>query len=202
MQHEKIKQMITTYGTLYSESLRIRLKGRDDRELFKWFLASILMGKRIGEKIAIKTYLEFEKRAVLTPERILQSGWDVLVRILDEGGYVRYDFSTATMLLELAKKLKENYGGLNGLYESAFDVADIERKLQEFKGVGPVTTNIFLRELRVVWPKSDALVSPVIRGVASRLGIDLQKFKKDIDEFMRLECALFRVRKLSVNDLI
>lgn len=28
---------------------------------------------------------------------------------------------------------------------------DLEKRLQEFKGIGQVTTNIFLRELRVAW---------------------------------------------------
>lgn len=187
--------LIKTYGTLYSEALGIDLKSRAEQELFKWFLASILFGKRISEKIAIKTYNELAKNGVTTPDRILETGWDGLVRILDDGGYVRYDFSTATTLLDIAKTLKERYRGLSELYEAAADARDLERRLQEFKGIGPVTTNIFLRELRVAWPKSDVAVSPLVKEVAGKLGIDLLKYEKHTEEFMRLECALFKVRK-------
>jgi len=187
--------LIETYGTLYSEALEIDLERHDEQELFKWFLAAILFGKRISEKIAIKTYIEFAKNRVTTPDRILETGWDGLVRILDDGRYVRYDFSTATTLLDIARTLKERYGGLTELYEAATDPRDLETRLQEFKGIGPVTTNIFLRELRVAWPKSDVAVSPFVKEVAGRLGIDLLKHDRHTKEFMRLECALFKVRK-------
>jgi endonuclease III len=190
-----IGTLIKTYGTLYSENLGIDLEGPKEQELFKWFLASILFGKRISEKIAIKTYNEFVKKDVTTPDKILVTGWDGLVRILDDGGYVRYDFSTATRLLDISKTLKERYGGLIELYKAAADARDLERRLQEFKGIGPVTTNIFLRELRVAWPKSDVAVSPFVKEAARELGIDLLKYKKNTKEFMRLECALFKMMK-------
>ena len=41
---------------LYSEELGIYLKNANDKELFKWFLASILLGARISETIAKNTY--------------------------------------------------------------------------------------------------------------------------------------------------
>jgi hypothetical protein len=40
----------------------------------------------------------------LTPKQILKTGWDDLVKILDEGGYTRYDFKTADRLLESNKQ--------------------------------------------------------------------------------------------------
>jgi endonuclease III len=192
-----IEKLIKTYGTLYSEELGIHLESPDEGEIFKWFLASILFGKGISEKIAIRTYNEFIRNGVATPEKILETGWDGLVRILDDGGYVRYDYSTATRLLDIAKALKERYGGLIGLYKEAADARYLERKLQEFKGIGPVTTNIFLRELRVAWPKSDVAVSRSVAEVARTMGIDLSKFKRNTKKFMRLECALLRKKKTS-----
>jgi endonuclease III len=191
-----IEPLIKTYGTLYSETLGIGLESRKEEEIFKWFLASILFGRRISEKIAIKTYNEFVKHYVTTPDKILETGWEGLVRILDDGGYVRYDFSTATRLLEIAKTLKERYRGLFELYQAATDARDLEKRLQEFKGIGPVTTNIFLRELRVAWPKSDVAVSPLVKEVVEKLGLKLHEFKKNTKKFMRLECALFKIRRL------
>ena len=196
-----IESLIKTYGTLYSETLGIDLESQKEQEIFKWFLASILFGRRISEKIAIKTYNEFVKHSVTTPDRILETGWDGLVRILDEGGYVRYDFSTATRLLEIAKTLEERYGGLIELYKAAFGPRDLEKRLQEFKGIGPVTTNIFLRELRVAWPKSDVAVSPLVKEVAKKLGVNLHNFKKNAKKFMRLECALFKIRRLKEREI-
>ncbi len=89
----------------------------------------------------------------MSPEEILKAGWDKLVEILDRGHYVRYDFSTATKLLEISKELKERYGSLGELLKQSKNRRDLEAKLKEFKGIGPVTTRIFLREFKV-WSKN------------------------------------------------
>ncbi len=133
---------------IHSEELGINLKSGKESELFKWFLACLLFGKPIQQEVAKRTYLEFEKEELLAPQKILEAGWDKLVEVLDRGHYVRYDFSTATKLLEISKELKEGYGNLTNLLRSAKSEIDLEKKLQGFKGIGPVTTRIFLRELK------------------------------------------------------
>ncbi|MFQ5957482.1 MAG: hypothetical protein ACE5KK_06900, partial [Candidatus Brocadiales bacterium] len=90
-----VSDIINSFGQLYSEELGIDLDSGKEDEVFKWFLASVLFGRRIGENIAISTYRGFEKEKVLTPRAILDTGWRKLVIILDAGGYVRYDFSAA-----------------------------------------------------------------------------------------------------------
>ena len=90
-QIEKIDALLALFP-LYSEDLGIDLSEPAGR--FKWFLASILFGARISERIAVNTYRQFEMAAVDTPEAIVEVGWDRLVEILDSGGYVRYDFSS------------------------------------------------------------------------------------------------------------
>jgi len=137
-------------GKIYSKDLGINLSSGKEEEIFKWFLACLLFGKPIQQKIAKRTYFEFEKAGILSPEKILKAGWDKLVEILDRGHYVRYDFSTATKLLEICKELKEKYGTLINLLNQAKDQKDLERKLLEFKGIGPVTVRIFLRDLKLI----------------------------------------------------
>lgn len=189
----KFDNLVKKYGQPYSELLGIKLDVKKDSEIFKWFLASILFGKRIGENIAIKTYKTFEKYNMLTPRKILDAGWDELVRILDEGGYVRYDFSTADKLLDIYKTLLNRYGSLTNLYKKSKDAKDLEQRLLEFKGIGPVTVNIFLRELRVVWPKSDTAICPLSLKAAKKLKLKLKKEKTK--KFIRTEVALLRLWK-------
>lgn len=133
---------------IYSKDLGIDLKSRKEEEIFKWFLTCLLFGKPIQQEVAKRTYFEFEKEKILTPEKILKAGWDKLVEILDRGGYVHYDFSTATKLLDICKELKEKYGSLTTLLKKAKNKKDLAKRLQEFKGIGPVTTRIFLRDLK------------------------------------------------------
>lgn len=172
---------------LYSEDLGIDLKKPSGR--FRWFLASILFGAWISEKIAMNTYRTFEKYGILSPDKILDAGWDELVRILDEGGYVRYDFSTATKLLNIMKELKEKYGSFEKLYANSRNTEELKSNLMEFKGIGEVTSQIFLRELRGVW-KLNVPVSSKAAEMAERLNINLGEFKGE--KLMRVEDALVK----------
>ena len=166
----------------YSEELGLDLKKPEDR--FKWFLASILFAKRISADIAKRAYRRFIEEGLTTPEAILEAGWERLVEVLDSGGYVRYDFSTATNLMRIMEELKTKYGSLEGLYVKASSPEDLERRLQEFKGVGPVAVNIFLRELRDVWDKAKPKPSKISVETAQRIGL------KNIEPY---ESALVRL---------
>jgi endonuclease III len=182
MKNQKaIKILMDHLGKKFSTSLGIDLSQKNSDEIFKWFLASILFGARIKETIVIKTYKEFEKEGVLTPEDILKTGWDGLVQILDAGGYVRYDFKTATKLLEIMKSLKKKYDGdLNLLHSKAKDSKDLEQKIKDLgKGIGEVTVNIFLRELRGIWYKAQPLPADLVLEGAKHLGFIFLKVGKE-----------------------
>ena len=139
----------------------------------KWFLAAILYGARISGKLAARTYQVFADRGIYTPEAILEQGWDNLVVLLDAGGYARYDFKTATKLLQVMASLKEQYqGSLERLQEVAADGPDLEKRLQDLApGIGPATANIFLRELRGVWAKANPGLSPLAQLAGEHLGL-------------------------------
>ena len=183
---------------LYSEELGINLSKNTNAELFKWFLAAILFGARISEEIAKHTYKTFEKYHLLGPQKILKAGWNFLVNpIMREGGYVRYDGKTSTQILQDIKTLLERYkGSLKILHRSAKDSRDLENKLDDFYGVGPVTANIFLRELRPFWSKSNPEPLPVVKKLAKKFKIDLDKFPRKSLTFARLEAGLIRLRRI------
>ncbi len=168
-----VTMLLKRYGGRYSTELGIDISVRKPNEIFKWFLASVLFGARISESIVMKTYREFEGQGILSPEAILKTGWDGLVQVLDRGGYVRYDFKTATKLLDMSKALMDKYAGsLNTLHASASNPEDLEEKLKSLaKGIGDVTVNIFLRELRGIWEKADPLPLDLVTKAARHNGI-------------------------------
>lgn len=204
--------LVEELGETYSKSLGINLLSRKSDEIFKWFLASVLFGARISESIARKTYKEFEKRKVVSPRKIMDTGWDRLVRILDAGGYVRYDFKTATKLLEITGNLVREYeGDLNALHSKAEDAQHLEKRLINLgKGIGQVTVAIFLRELRGIWEKADPLPTTLTIDAARNLRFtkensnekalqDLKslwnKSKMKRKDFAHFETALLRLGK-------
>jgi hypothetical protein len=212
MRKEQLKALVENYGRKYSEILGIDLSDAKEEEIFKWFLASILFGAPITENSVIKTFKCFQNYNILTPNKILQTGWDGLVKILDEGSYTRYDFKTADKLLEVMQNLMERYdGSLTILYNEASDGQDLEKRLKELgKGIGNVTVSIFLRELRDVWDKADPEPTSLVVMAAEKLGIirgekaeDPLKQLKDFwsknriagKSFINFETALLRLGK-------
>jgi len=136
-----------------AKDLGLKLRKGDESSLFKWFLASFLFGKRIQQDIAKATYqVIVEKHGRDTPRKLCNCTWQELVDMLGEGNYTRYDESTAERLLEMCKKLNEEYGGKVGaIFEASDDRKALEKRLEEFKGIGPKTVEIFLREAGDVW---------------------------------------------------
>lgn len=173
MKQEALKTLLEKHGQKYSSMLGIKLETAQDSEIFKWFLAAVLFGAPITESSVIKTYECFEKHHVLTPEKILKTGWDGLVKILDEGSYTRYDYKTADkLLLVMGNLIKEYSGSLNQLHQKASDSTDLEKRLKLLgKGIGEVTVSIFLRDLRDIWKKADPKPTPLVMAAAKDLGI-------------------------------
>jgi len=184
----KIDRLLEQFP-LYSDDLSIDLATPSGR--FRWFVASILFGARISEQIAANTYRCLEAAGIVdAPDKIIGAGWDRLVEILDAGGYVRYDFSTATKLLEIMTALQQNYGSLENLYRQASDGKDLEKRLQEFKGIGPTTVQIFLRELRRVW-QVQPKIAGIARTAATNLNIELSQLGEG--KLARVETALVKL---------
>ncbi|MDH5482019.1 MAG: hypothetical protein OEY22_03950 [Candidatus Bathyarchaeota archaeon] len=181
MKQKSLKALIENFGERYPDILGINLSGGEEDEVFKWFLASILFGAPITETAVVKTFKCFQRYNLLTPKRILETGWDELVKILDEGRYTRYDFKTADKLLEVMQNLIEKYNGsLNLLHNLASGTHDLEKRLKDSgKGVGDVTVSIFLRELRGVWEKADPKPTSLVILAAEKLGIITMESTED-----------------------
>lgn len=141
MEHKKI----------FAKELGIDLSLKEETAYFKWFLACLLFGKPIQQEVAKQTYFEFVNEGFTTPDAILQAGWDKLVEVLDRGHYVRFDFSTATKLLDASKTLKDKYGTLTNLLQKSQTIDELSSRLQEFKGIGPKTAEIFLRDMAPIF---------------------------------------------------
>ncbi len=205
-----IEELLARIPGKFSAELGIDLKA-GPKERQKWFLAAILYGAPISGLSAARTYRVFAARGVLTPKAILAQGWDGLVDLLDEGGYTRYDFKTATKLLRVMETLRDSYqGDLERLAAISQNYSDLESRLCALaSGIGATTVNIFLRELRGIWPLAEPPLSPLAQLAAEHLnlvapGLDpfaalkalsekWQAEPADSHDFADLEAALVRL---------
>lgn len=164
--------------------------------MFLWFLASLLFGQRISEQIAARTFHAFVDHGLTSPEKILDAGWDYLVNpVMREGGYVRYDESKSRKILRACQVLLDQYDGkISRIHKVAKDAADLEARLGDFYGVGPVTIEIFLRELQPFWKKADPKTPQTLHDLARRFGIDLGAYDRKSLRLARVEAGLIRAR--------
>lgn len=196
-------QLLQKYGQLYSMELGIDLR----KDPFRWLLASILFGARISTTIAKKTYQVYEEAGLNTPEKIALADRGQLIKVHGRGGYARYDGITADYMQGVARKLLQDYGGdVRELDKKSRSPVELEERLLQFVGIGPVTMRIFLRELRGVWKNADPEPTKIEIMAAIKLGIVesdegiLEKLKgfwqeKRIEgyDFRNFEAALVRV---------
>lgn len=137
------------YDSITPEEIGISIDKSNEQNLFKWFLLSILFGKPLHKTVVIKAYQQFIESGIDSIDILLNTSWDDLVRILDEGSYARFDFSTASRLHEIAAEIKNKYGNLVGLVESSKDSHELTGRLTSIKGIGTVTAGIFVSGLDI-----------------------------------------------------
>ena len=135
-----------------ASELSIQLKPGDDTSLFKWFIASFLMGKRIQAPIAAQAYkVIVQEQGCDTARKLQHCTSRELVAMLGRAHYVRYDETTAQRLLDLSAKLNAEYAGkITQVRSASADGQAFEKRLAEFDGVGPKTIEIFMRDAAAV----------------------------------------------------
>lgn len=144
--------MAETKARIGPEDLGIDLAKATDSTVFRWLVACQLFGARISQDIAARAFKELDRAGVLTPRKLANADWQRLVDLLGAGGYRRYDESTARQLIEVGTLAVDKYHGkITKIRDGAATRAELGRRLQEFKGVGPTAARIFLREMAPVW---------------------------------------------------
>jgi len=134
------------------DDLGIDLSRQTDAQVFKWLVACDLFGRRISQDIAAAAFKELDKAHLLSPGKLAGADWQQLVDLLGAGGYKRYDESTASELIKLGEDALESYGGRMSRITAdegrrKASKAEVKRRAQRFKGIGPTAAGIFVREL-------------------------------------------------------
>ena len=141
--------------------------------LFQLLMLAELLSIRISADIAVAAARELIASGYTTPRRVAEAEWQDLVDALGRAHYRRYDESTATRLGGNASLLLERYhGDLRRLAaEADGDPSRLAELLQQFKGIGPVGADIFLREIQDVWTWVRPYFDERARRGALRLGL-------------------------------
>lgn len=190
--------LMSRHGRTFAEELGIDLAGGSADALFQWFCAALLFGARIGAAIAVKAARSLFDHGWTTAESLAASTWEDRTRVLNASGYARYDESTSRELGDAARRMLDTYGGdLDRLRRRAENQPGRERALlKEFKGIGDVAADIFLREIQGVWSELYPFADAKALDAARRLGLgaDAGELATLVEpgDFPRLVAALVR----------
>jgi hypothetical protein len=165
------RHVVGTLGGRYSMELGIDVDA-GDAEIERWFLAATLFGTRISARVAERTFRVLSDAGLAQIAQARHIPWDDLVACLDEGGYARYDFRTATRLQALSEVIDERYDGQVAVIGRGFRTyPELRRALDVLPGWGAVTIQLFLRELRGVWPGAEPPLDQRATFGAQHLGL-------------------------------
>ncbi|MFG2331601.1 endonuclease [Streptomyces sp. NPDC048604] len=157
----RVEALLAERGQTYAEEAGIRLKDTP-QPLYELLVLTHLLSARIRAATAVAAARALFAAGMTSPRRMRDATWQERVDALGEGGYRRYDESTATQLGREAELVLAEYGGdLRRMREAAEGDADALREaLRASPGIGPAGADIFLREVQGVWPE----YAPVLDG--------------------------------------
>ena len=116
-------------------------------QLYGWFLASLLFGRPVQQKVSADTWKVLIDHGLTSPGQFEKYDREGLRALLDEGHYARIDYIMTDELHEVMGTVKREYGSVSDLVKKAESRDDLQAKLLELKGIGPKTVEIFLREV-------------------------------------------------------
>jgi hypothetical protein len=121
---------------------------RTDQGLFDWLLASLLFGRPVQQAVAANAYRKFKADGWDTPGHFTADDQHPLWHELWEGDYHRMSSVMSEELRDVMRALTADYeGSVARLVRTAASRAEVTARLEQFKGVGPKTAEIFLREV-------------------------------------------------------
>ncbi|WP_283184231.1 DNA methylase [Pseudomonas svalbardensis] len=137
------------HKVISARDLQIVLDDANEAGLFKWLVASYLMGKRIQGGIAARAYqVIVDQHQRDSPRKLAHGTHRERVAMLGQAHYVRYDETTVSRLLALANKLNDEYAGkVMDIVGASANRQEFEKRLSEFDGIGPKTVEISMREV-------------------------------------------------------
>jgi hypothetical protein len=203
-----VSALMRMLGKTYCEEAGIPMEEGSDTALFQLFCLSLLASELVNPEIAVDAARELFSRGWTAPQAMCDATWRARADALDAYLEGRNHPRIARHLCEAADQLVYYYGGgLANLRERASHDPHREYDLLlEFKGIGPVGADFFLREVQGVWEEAYPHLDHATRMAASKLGLpeqagDLARLV-DRKDFPRLAAALARVESLCVYDAV
>ena len=147
-----VRRLLKVAGTTYAAEAGVRISDRP-MPLFQLLVLCMLASKPIDATIAMRAGHQLFSDGLRTPKAVLDADRRTMIDAFGRAHYVRYDESSATRLIEIARRVLDEYSGdLREIARRSDNKIDIaKRMLKQFKGIGDTGADIYLREVQDVW---------------------------------------------------
>jgi endonuclease III len=147
-----VRRLLKVAGTTYAAEAGVRISDKP-MPLFQLLVLCMLASKPIGATTAMRAGHELFSDGLRTPKAVLNADRRTMIDAFGRAHYVRYDESSATRLIEIARRVLDEYSGdLREIARRSDNKIDIaKRMLKQFKGIGDTGADIYLREVQDVW---------------------------------------------------
>jgi endonuclease III len=191
--------VLREFGRTYAEEVGIAVEKNIPSALFQLLYTALLLSARIAAGNAVEAARALRAAGLTTPRKMAAASWQDRVDVITWHGYKRYDEKTSTMLGQSADLVLDRYhGDLRRLREQAqHDVASEKERLKEFKGIGDVGADIFLREIQTTWEEAYPYADRKVLEAATKLGLpgDAASLAELVprDRFAQFAAGLIRI---------
>ncbi len=194
-----VETLLARHGRTFAAEAGIRLRRNTPGPLFQLLCLSLLISARIGAHVAVSASRALKEAGWSTAPKMATATWEARTKALNRSGYARYDERTSRYLGAAAERVLEEYGGdlreLRGAADGDPTVA--AEHLEGFTGIGRVGSDVFLREVQLVWTEFVPFADDRALNAAERLGLpdEPSTLRGTVDDdatFTRLVAALVR----------
>jgi endonuclease III len=195
-----VAELLSRHGRTFSEELSADVPADTAEAMFRLLVFATLASARIRTAAAVEASNALFEKGWTSPAVLAETTWEDRVEVLNKNGYARYDESAARILGDSCGYLLETYDGdVRAVRDEADHHRDREHTLlMQFKGIGPVGADIFLREAQAGWDELIPYVDGRTRQTARDLGLPRDPRRLldlvERDQFPRLVAAIVRSR--------
>ena len=166
------RALVARLGPHPATRLGLDLDDGGQEDLGRWLVASIVLGGRVAEPVALAACQHLATAGLATPARIAGCDARALAQLLEEASLPKSE-STAGLLVRVCRALQQRRdGSIEALAAGADDLEDLARRLSQLgSGFGRAAVLRFLTPLRTRWSAAgDLPATPAVCAAARDLG--------------------------------
>jgi hypothetical protein len=173
LERPRADQLVGLLGAHPATLLGLDLDAHDDADLGAWLVATLLLGGRTREDVALVAFRRLRSAGLASPAEIAENGINALHAQLEAADVPKSEAVAAVLTRVCTKFTRDSEGSIDRLASDCDGLEDLARRLAGLgSGFGRAAVLRFLTPLRDRWSAANDLPSTqAVCSAASDLGL-------------------------------